>query len=167
MHTPSTSHNQQNIINAPPPINNTINNTAPTAPHAHNTNTAPTTQHHQRSIGMAGAALGASQPHFACRCSTWTLEAPQPPLRAGAALGAALACLGGRRSAWNSFGSFCLASAALGALQAPLAWQVQHLEHHPHNSSYTISSDTPLSSQHHLHNIINTTSLQKVKLISN
>ena len=52
---------------------------------------------------------------------------------------------------------FCVAGAALGGPQSHFAWHVHNLEHHPHNTIYTTSSDTPLSTQHHLHCIINTT----------
>ena len=37
--------------------------------------------------------------------------------------------LRGRRSTWSTSGFFCVARAALGALQAPFAWQAQLLEH--------------------------------------
>ena len=37
--------------------------------------------------------------------------------------------LRGRRSTWSTSGSFCVAGAALGALQALFAWQAQLLEH--------------------------------------
>ena len=114
--------------------------------------------HRGAEVCVAGAALGAPQSHFAMAGRTWSTSVSFCWRQHSVHLSVILRVqhledlsliLRGRCSTWKTSVSFCVA--------------VQHLEHHPHNTIYTTSSDTPLSTQHHLHNtshnttIINTT----------
>ena len=151
--TSSTQRHQHNVINTTPStqhhLHNIINTTPSPNHHLHNTiSTSSSTQHHQRSCSTFRLVLRG-------RCSTWStfIEVRGSPATIDY-FGRRLA-LRGRRSTWSTFievrGSpatidpsgvpsfrvalgappapFCVAGAALGAPQARLAWQVQHLAH--------------------------------------
>ena len=151
LHTPSSHHHQHNTIHTTSSTQHrhqhttyTINTSSSTHHHQHIIiNTSSSTQHHLHNTINTSSSTPRTQHHLHDIIINRRFV------------------LRGKRSIWSTSREVC----GTWSTSVSFAWQVvsfcvevQHLEHHPHNTIYTTSSDTPSSTQHHLHNTINTSS---------